>query len=353
MAADRARSSGKHLQTLPVDGVFNNRERWPPKESLYVLNPTYGSPIVHIDGSDICNAHASGINLPTRMVVVWHRSKAKADRLLGKPTGAREPTHRFPHEIVEMIVAQLIRELSALMACSLTCRSWYIAAAPHLHHTLTLREGRYSSGRDKLKPLSKLDGLGLMPLVREIRVEQSGMGSWFIPQALNPPDLRYFSAFTNVHTLRLQGMEIDRFIPKIERCFGHFSPTLRSITLVKSRCTPQQLAHFLSLFSNLDNVELQHAIIIIPTSEPRNLVPFSAPPPKLRGRLVLYDFHWVETWTHLVALCGGLRFRHIDLCKEASCAPVLLEACAGTLETLRFNATYSESFCAGPSSGWS
>ena len=45
----------------------------------------------------------------------------------------------------------------------------------------------------------------------------------------------------------------------------------------------------------------------------------------------------VETWTSLIASCGGLRFRYMDLWIVGGCAPVLLEACAKTLETLRFH----------------
>ena len=84
---------------------------------------------------------------------------------------------------------------------------------------------------------------------------------------------------------------------------------------------------------------------IVPDKE---LVPFSAP--KLRGQLALYDFHWVETWTHLITSCGGLRFRHMDVRKGTSCTPVLFKACAGTLESLRFNlpvALDGKLFCVG------
>ena len=37
-----------------------------------------------------------------------------------------------------------------------------------------------------------------MPLIKEIRVERKGI--WFMPQAFSRRDLRYFSAFENVHT---------------------------------------------------------------------------------------------------------------------------------------------------------
>ena len=83
---------------------------------------------------------------------------------------------------------------------------------------------------------------------------------------------------------------------------------------------------------------------------PVQLVPFSTPPPVLQGKLVLYNFRQVEDWTQIVASCGGLWFHYIELHKAACSAPVLLEACAKTLETLQFttaNGTYSKPFCVG------
>ena len=66
-----------------------------------------------------------------------------------------------------------------------------------------------------------------------------------------------------------------------------------------------------------------------------DLVPFSIP--NLQGQLALDNVTWVEVWTHLIALCGGLWFRHMDLHMSGSCAPLLFEACAETLETLHFS----------------
>jgi len=233
-----------------------------------------------------------------------------------------------------MIIAHLPR--GTLKACSLTCRSWYIAAVPYLHHTFTFTTGRSGAARRQLEPLSKLHELGLMSLVKEIRVKQgAGSSSWFVPEAITYLDLRYFSAFTNVHTLALENMEIYRFIPDVGRYFEHFSPTLRSIALYNPDCTPRQLSHFLSFFPNLDDIDVDQTSSRMDDTSHSDLVSFSAP--KLGGRLTLRQFRWVETWTHLITSSTSLRFRHMDLCEVGNCAPVLLRACAETLETLRFN----------------
>jgi len=275
------------------------------------------------------------------MVIAWNRGKTSINRLLHiippKTRGMRESTCRFPYEIMEMVTAHLVGDLNALKAFSLTCRFCYLLAVPHLHHTLTLRGTTPDKSRDKLKPVSKLHGLGLAPLVKEIRVTRAHYvgDCWFVPPAFSRRSLRHFSAFANVQALILQNLNISRFIPGIQHHFGHFSPTLRSIVLVQPRCTPRQLSYFLSHFSNLDDINiyqpLRHPHAIVPGLE---LVPFS--PPKLRGRLKLFEFTWDETWADLITVCGGLQFCYMDLRNFASCVPILLEACAETMETLRF-----------------
>ena len=319
------------------------------------------TPLARKNHSDLCIAHFVGANLPARMVTTWHRGKAELNRLLGNiPPGTRATHERIlqtrqspsplPYDIVEMIIAHLSRDLHTLKVFSLTCRSWYITAVPHLHRTLTLRENAQNATHDKLKPLSKLHELGLEPLVKEIKVDQLRIRDtlWFVPREFSRRNLRYFSTFSNVHTLRLPNLDISRFVPHINRYFGHFSPTLRSIALYGPWCTPQQLSCFLSNFANLDDIELWYPFMF--DAGTVKDIPFSTPAPGLRGRLMLYNFSQIEAWSQIIASCGGLRFHHIDLYKCVLSAPVLLEACAETLETLRFDTadgTYSKRFCGG------
>ena len=364
----------------------------PTARCVYVSpskGPIYSIPglvflLVHITGSDVYTSWTAGKKFPSRMKSLWGRGKAKVNRLLGnKPpeTSIRHesdyltlpPTHLSrpptpptrlirpltpptrlvhpptlptpprappPYDIAEMIIAHLTRDLRTLKACSLTCRSLCMAAAPHLHHTLTLKGGRPEIDRSRLEPLSRLHELDLMPLVREIRVKQGGgSSSWLVPRAFGHLDLCHFSAFENVHTLKIQNMEVYRFIPGVERHFEQFSPTLRSIWLYKPRCTPRQLSYFLSLFPHLDDISIsiESGVTHVPNTivPDVELVPFSAP--KLQGRLALYEFSWVETLTHLITSSGGLRFRQIDLHGSGCCTPLLFEACARTLETLRLH----------------
>jgi hypothetical protein len=317
------------------DEASNNRKRESLREADFLATKYCYSP-VHINDSNLCAICTVGVHFSASTRIVWRRAKVNINRLLGNSSQetytAHGPVSPLPYEIVEMIIVHIAHDLDTLKAFSLTCCSWYIAAVPHLHHTLTLRDTR-NTIRDKLKPLSQLHRLGLMPLIKEIRVEQNLF--WFMPQEVSPCDLRYFSAFENVHTLSVKYLDISRFIPGIERFFGHFLPTLRSVAFFGPFCTPGQLPHFLSLFSNLEDIKIQQCYtyalnVTIPDAE---LVPFSAP--RLQGRLVVYNFDLVEVWTRLIAVGGGLRFNYMELCRVGECASVLFEACAETLETLR------------------
>jgi hypothetical protein len=335
----------RYLSRPRHDDEASNDQRCSSFKGTDILGIRYCYPPVRARGSDLCTVRTAGINLSTWTRIVWRRGKANINRLLGNPPlDAPRKTHtahgassRLPYEIVEMIIAHIAHDLDALKACSSTCRSWYIAAVPHIHRTLTLTDGTRSITHRELKPLSQLHQLGLVPLIKEIRVYQQ-RGNWLAPQAFSPGDLSCFSAFPNVQSLRLQYLEISHFIPGIERYFGHFSSTLRSIALLEPTCTPRQLSYFLSLFPNLDNIAIWHTPTLPPniTIPDTELVPLSTP--RLQGRLMLRQFDSAETCICLVTLCGGLRFRYMNLCMVGGCVPVLFEACAETLETLRFHA---------------
>ena len=287
-------------------------------------------------------SHCIELSASDRMrMIIWHRGKAAVSHLLGnapqKIPKVRESTFRLPYETVEIITAHLTSDLATLKACSLTCRSWYALVLPHLHRTLLLGGEESKTHRANLRQLSKLYKLGLTPLVKEILVKQGDWDeNWFQPHTFRTRDLRYFSAFNNVHTLKIQRLDIRSFLPHIKRYFEQFAPTLRSIALFSpSYILPQQLSYFLSLFPNLDDINISYFRPLIYPHSDSELVPFSAP--KLRGDLTLRSATSIEVWLYLIAACGGLRFRYMELYRVGDCAHILLEECAGTLETLKFH----------------
>ena len=95
-------------------------------------------------------------------------------------------------------------------------------------------------------------------------------------------------------TLTFKYFDISLFIQGVERYFGHFSPTLRSVSVFNPVYTPRQLSHLLSLFPNLDNIKIYGSAPLSNKPFPdTELIPFSTPTP--RGRLVVCDFDSVET----------------------------------------------------------
>ena len=109
---------------------------------------------------------------------LWYRTIAKIKWLFFGSTqeasaSRPSPIAELPQELVEVIVSYFIYDICTLLACSMTCFSWYIAAVPHLHHSLTTDNGdRFPSDRRYTwpRPLRKSYQLGLLPLVKRFRI---------------------------------------------------------------------------------------------------------------------------------------------------------------------------------------
>ena len=254
------------------------------------------------------------------------------------PTGRPSPITELPQELVEIITSYFIYDTRSLLACSLTCYSWYIAVVPHLHHTLTTKDDPiWPADRNHPwpRPLKKSYELGLLPLVKRFRIRMTNVAyPMFAPAWLSERTLRYFSALTNLQDLGIDYLNVSSFMPTIRQCFGHFSPTLRFIALKQPAGSCRQIVYFIGLFPNLQDIKLNYSF---PTDEPDGaadptLIPLSVPP--LCGRLTLTCFTRENLVKDMIVFFGGLRFRHMDLFR-VRCVRLLLDACTETLETLK------------------
>jgi hypothetical protein len=254
------------------------------------------------------------------------------------PAILSSPATRLPQDIVDMIIAHLIYDTRSLRACSLTCYSWYIASVPHLHHTLTTRPRRWYGTRGWPEPLQDASELGLLPLVKKFKhYGTDHMNPGFSPKRFNRRLLRQFSALTNVQELAIDDLDIPGSMPMLQRYFGHFLPTVRSLALKGPFGSRRQILYFVGLFEHLEDLTL-----IVGTydsgkgeqADDLTLVPPFAPP--LRGRLAIHSFAMVGLLEDMIRLFGGIRFRHMHLI-DVDETPLLLGACAGTLETLRLH----------------
>ena len=247
-----------------------------------------------------------------------------------------ERTVNLPQDVLEIITAEIGDDVWSLKAFSTTCHSWYLAAVPRLHRTLTIEERHPDPTLCELKPLAKLHKMDLLPFVKKLWIRAESYDPWLSPRKFDRQTLRYFSALTNVQQLRIERFDLSKFMPGVERYFGHFAPTLRSISLTISSGTQRQLLYFLALFPNLDDIEIENYPIMDPDAATNHdsevAVPFSVP--SLRGQLKLTHFPSETISRDMITLFGGLRFRYMDLFSVEG-SRLLLGACADTLRTVR------------------
>jgi hypothetical protein len=256
------------------------------------------------------------------------------------PTACSSPAARLPQEVVDKIIAHLIHDTRGLLTSSLTSRSWYIATIPYLRHTLTTRTSTsYGNQRKETvwpRPLQVASELGWLPFVtRLIIIADYGKG--FSQKLFRSWTQREFSTLTNVQELSIHYLDIPSFMPEIQRYFGQFSKTLRSLTLITPNASDRQIVFFIGLFPHLENLTLVlcHKDALEKPGD-RTLVPPSIPP--LRGWLKARCCVEKNLVTAMIDLFGGLQFRHMDLI-DIGGAQLLLYACADTLETLQLDAT--------------
>ena len=253
-----------------------------------------------------------------------------------------------------MVIVYLIYDARSLRACSLTCYSLYIAAVPHLHHTLTidiyltmrgLQEclPKYHSSQctNRIQHMNKQD---LLPFVKKLRIcgtfiDYSRM---FYPELASCSLLHKLSALSNVRELLIEYLDISTFTRRPQRLFRHFLPTVQSLALMRPMGTHRQIIYFIGLFQHLEDLKFSQ---MSPYPEPKQeysvddptLIPHFSPP--LRGQLTVPFCLEPKVLADMISLFGGLQFRSMDLdCVDG--IHLLLDACAKTLETLRLDLAY-------------
>ena len=274
---------------------------------------------------------------------VWHRILAMIQKMhsrgasLKPSTTPSPPATRLPLEVVEMIIAYLIYDIRSLRACSMTCHPWYTAAVPHLHHALLVDINSLDRKFQWSDPIRNMHVLGLLPLVKLFSIRRGGHSKvGFSPELFDRHTLRQFSALTGIRTLWIDDLDIPSFMPMIRQYFGHLFPTVQFLTLREPKGSHRQNIYFIGMFQHLEDLWLlydDHRVNL--QDEPADdlmLIPPSAPP--LRGRLFLKNFTRVGLLEDMIDLFGGIRFRGMDLFNVDG-MPLLLGACAKTLETLR------------------
>lgn len=249
-----------------------------------------------------------------------------------------------------MIISYFVWDTQTLLSCSMVCCSWYIAATPHLHYSLTTyTDATYPQDKKRQwpKPLKESFECGLLPFVRRLRIRQRP-GFKFSSERLDSSTLRYLSAITNLQELQIQDLQVPSFMPDIQQRFGHFAPSLRCLSLLEPEGTCRQLLYFIGLFPNLQNLNLLRPRLTNEEEDATDSTPVPLSKPPLCGWLTFVAYEGKALIKGMIELFGGLRFRHMYL-HEVKWTKLLLEGCAETLETLRLHPTDSYGKA---SSGW-
>jgi hypothetical protein len=239
-----------------------------------------------------------------------------------------------------MIIAHLTYDTRSLLACSLTCYSWYIAAVPHLHHTLITFTPTYPrSARKKFswpEPLRNMHKLGLLPLVKRFQIRKDTLCFFggFSRKQLNCFTMRHFFALTDVQELGIEYLDIPSFMPKLRRYFGNFLPTVRSLALREPKGSRRQILYFIGLFEHLEDLKLLYDRVAFQTEPADDQTPKPPFVPPLRGRLTIMYLTRVGLLEDMIDQFGGIRFHYMDLF-HVDGMRLLLDSCAETLETLR------------------
>ena len=236
-----------------------------------------------------------------------------------------------------MIISYLACDIPSLRASSETCRSWYISAFPHLHTTFSINVGSLDPHRAWPKPILWIYRLCLLPYVKNLRICSGHLGGDFHPQPLDFLVLPFFSGLTNVQRLEIHQLDIPSFAQEVWRYFGHFSPTVKSLSLTAPRGSSRHLVFFVSLFQNLEDLSLYYRDSdrgpgYSPSGE--TLIPLFIPP--LRGRLAVWNTNVKPLIEDMTNLFRGIRFTSLDIFGVGG-VPELLRACATALRVLRLH----------------
>ena len=175
--------------------------------------------------------------------------------------------------------------------------------------------------------------LGLLPFVKKVQFNRGySRNYWVVPAIFDSRSMRYFRALVNLQDLSIAFLDFSSFPTGVGKFFGHFSPTLRSLALAIPLGSRRQLLDFFRLFPKLDNITIcgyyrngeGHEAL------DENLIPIQG---GLRGQLNLKNFRDEWLLKDMIAVFGGMRFTSMRL-ESVHGVPLLLEACASTLQTV-------------------
>ena len=275
---------------------------------------------------------------------VRYRGRAMIQRILSRGTPPGTPSTsssliaKLPQEILEIVIDHLACDKPSLCACCMTCYSWYIAAVPLLHQTLFVSAYPFGARKSRWpNAIVDMRRLGLLHLVKNLRIYGDDIFNVISPKLFPRSVMSSFATLKHVRELKIWHLDIPSFMPRIQKYFGHFLPTVRLLALTSPKGTRRQILFFIGLFQHLEDLWLYDITLRSGDVEPADdstLIPPSSPP--LGGWLTVHNVQRRDLIKDMVRLFGGIRFRRIHIWDAAE-TRLLLNACAKTLLTLQLH----------------
>ena len=239
---------------------------------------------------------------------------------------------RLPQELVDLIVSY-IYDINTLISCTMACSSLYYAATPHLHYSFKITYARSSKGPDIwLKPFQGSYDHQLLSHVKRFNLTHHSKDTGITPVLLDGLFHNYSLALKNLRELRIDGLDLFSCMPNIKSYFGHFAPTLQSLTLSSPKTSCWQILYFIGVFPKLHDLKLCNVFFHQSGAGFAHITP-SKPP--LQGCLTLERVAGGNVFVdNMITLYGRLRFHQMDL-YEVKGMQQVLDSCAETLEKLR------------------
>lgn len=113
---------------------------------------------------------------------------------------------KIPQEVINIIIAYLVYDISSLWVCSLISRSLYISAVPRLHHTITVQTYDHTNKKTEWpKPLLMASRFGFLPFVTTV-VIYGHSGYEFAANRFDGWTRREFYKLTSVRQLYISSL---------------------------------------------------------------------------------------------------------------------------------------------------
>ena len=243
----------------------------------------------------------------------------------------------LPPELIHRVLDSLRDDRQSLLATSLVSKAWTTWSQAHLFESVHLTPMNLQRWLKNVPP-----GVGgPASHTRTLTLEEYRLQPWIIPQNLEFP-LSNLASFRHVGSLAMIQWNATPFnSTSPEPYFGHFSESVRALSLQFCVLDPVALFNFFSLLPNVQDLEI--AYLFPNPGSPDTTPAIPEVTPSFCGTLSLAD---LTSGHHILEAIAALPLRFTTVAirgctfYEPGAYQTLLARCRDTLVTLRFEKSY-------------